>query len=186
MYSIHFYRIRKSFSDCLKALANYQRLLFFAYLKKDYLTKRIQYEKKLFKARMQLLKVFQAARKFKKDSLEEVVFLKIEHLAEIIFSLHQLRLRVDDYSVFIFCAPEMARLQQVITQLLLKASQCILKSHQWIAADILLDQIHAFEAIYNKTLQVISKEPIIFLFFIQDLYAFYDELLSLGVVHERT
>lgn len=182
---IQSYRIKKSFASSLKALAKCQRILFFSYLKKDFLYKRIKYEKKIFISRKKLLKSFQHARRLKKTSMEELIFIKLEHLVEIIFSLHQLRLRVDDYNVFTFAAPEMTRLAHVITQLLLNASRCILTSKRWISVDILLDYIHDYENIYNKTVQVVSQEPIVFLFFIQDLYALYDELLNLGVAHER-
>ncbi len=96
---------------------------------------------------------------------------KIEHLSEIIFAIHQLRLRIKDFSIFEIVAREIFFLKKASTLLLLKFQKNTFIQQE---IDDFLQALHAFEAMYERTLRVTAKEPLVFLIFIQDLYVFYD------------
>lgn len=168
----------------MRALAQLQHAYFACYLKRDYLSKQPGYEKILYQKRSLLLgKVAHARSLLKKNKKGTtkwaIVFFKIEHLSEIIFSLNQLRFRVSGYAIFEICIAEMQALEKTSMAALKNVAQFILWNKRAASPVELLDKIHAFEAISHRTLQIASPEPIIFLFFIQDLYALYDEINEL-------
>lgn len=174
-------KVRKYLSQSLKILAILQSMLFDTYLKQDYIQNRMYYERKIFQKRVQLLKVLLYVQTLQKTPEEKKLFFKIEHLIEIVFSVHQLRFRVRDFSVWAVCAPELNGLQVASAQALLAFSQERIKNpqHSQLASrEGLLERIQEFETVYQRALQVVVAAPIVFLFFIQDLYALYDELFG--------
>ncbi|MCD6039879.1 MAG: hypothetical protein K0S27_1279 [Gammaproteobacteria bacterium] len=113
------------------------------------------------------------------------IFYQISHLAEIIFSLNQLRFRVRDYAIFEICNTEMQSIEKTSTVALRKLGKFILWNASPIASINFLEAIHAFELLSHRTLQVASPEPIIFSFFIQDLYALHDEINKISGENEK-
>ena len=169
----------------MRALAQLQHAYFACYLKRDYLSRQSSYEKILYQKRSLLLGKIEHARALLKKKREvtrkwAVIFSKIEHLSEIIFSLNQLRFRVSGYAIFEVCVAEMQALEKTSMVALKNLAQCILWNKRVASPLELLDKVHAFEAISHRTLQIASPEPIIFLFFIQDLYALYDGISELA------
>lgn len=156
-------------NHCLKWLATLQRQLFYCYLKKDFVKRPLYYTKKLDRTRFAVLRATQKAR----SRMSAKMVDSIEQLAEIIYSIHQLRYRIDDYTIFKVCQRELIALNNTSIAAL-RASDRLTRSTY---LDALLDAIHEFEGLYNRTLQVVANEPIVFLFFIQDWYALH-ELLS--------
>lgn len=168
----------------MSVLAQLQHAYFACYLKSDYLSKQPSYEKILYQKRSLLLAKMEHARYSLKKNKKiakrwAVVFSKIEHLSEVVFSLNQLRFRVSGYAIFEICIAEMQALEKTSIAALKSLAQFILWNTPSVYSVELLDKIHAFEAISHRTLQIASPEPIIFLFFIQDLYALYDEINQL-------
>lgn len=178
--------VKITFAYCLGALAQLQRAYFACYLRRDYLAKQSDYEKIFYQKRSILLNRMKYARYFLKKNSEKwrLFFSEIEHLSEIIFSLNQLRFRVTDYTIFEICAFEMQWLSKTSTSALKSAANSFLKkynSHSHLVA--LSESIEAFETISHSALQITSQEPIVFLFFIQDLYALHDAVKKL---YEKT
>ena len=157
--------LRKSF----RQLATLQKILFSCYFKKDYFSNQFLDEKKVHYQRRRVSRLMRKS---------DFVFDKVDSLYEIIFSIHQLRYRVKDYATFEICARELKKIEQTSIILLKKlaAKKSVLSEEV-----MLTDAIHSFEEIYNTTLRVIAQDPIVFLFFIQDLFAFQDEIHSLSV-----
>lgn len=171
-------------SHCLGALAQLQHAYFACYNQRDYLSKQTGYEKTIYKKRTKWLQKISGARvllsRNKPVSLEwSVIFSGIEHLSEIIFSLNQLRFRVREYAIYEICSFEMHALDKASIAALKDAATILLWNKNAIPPVTLLESIHAFEAISNRILKVAAPEPIIFLFFIQDLYALNDEINKL-------
>lgn len=95
---------------------------------------------------------------------------KIEQLYGALCSLHLLRYRVDEYSVFEICTQELCSLEKASSDLMGQFARSIF-SNQLINCDLLRTQIELFETIYNHTLQIVVRDPVIFLFFIQGWYS---------------
>lgn len=178
------WRLKFILANCLRALAQLQHAYFACYLQRDYLSKQSSYERILYQKRALLLSKIEHARALLKEGREvvpklAVTFSKVEHLSEIIFSLNQLRFRVSGYAIFEICVAEMQAIEKASMATLKRLAQFILWNKRMSSPIELLDKIHAFEAISHRTLQIASSEPIIFLFFIQDLYALYDGMNEL-------
>ncbi len=173
--------IKLVFANCLRALVQLQHAYFACYIKRDYLSNQSNYEKSIYQKRSIGLKRMAYARSLLKKNKNSStkwtdLFSKITHLSEIIFSLNQLRFRVTDYAIFEICALEMQALDRASAAALKAAVKNLLWNKNPTYPVELLEAIHAFEAISHRVLNVASSEPIIFLFFIQDLYALYDNL----------
>lgn len=179
--TLHDYRIKKLFATCLRALAKLQVTLFDFYIKRHWMARYPAYEKKLYHQRMTLLHRLQHLRRVTNNKKDKKIMNGIEHLHEIICSLHQLRFRVSDYSIFEICDREMTALQKTTRLVLLQLSKT-----SSMQTAVVLEKIHAFEAIYHRALHVVAPDPIVFLFFIQNLYAFYDETLELSMIHDKS
>jgi hypothetical protein len=169
----------------LRALAQLQHVYFDCYLKGDLVVKQLHYEKILCQKYSLLLRKMGHARHVLKKNKETFpqwcfIFSKIEHISEIIFSLNQLRYRVKGHAIFEVCRPEMQGLEKTSTAELRGLANFIVWKKRFTHSTDLLDKIHAFEAISQRALQVASPEPLVFLFFIQDLYALYDEIRALA------
>ncbi len=134
------------------------------------------YAKLFYKRRTAFFLSLQKARKRTKRAREFKPLIDIyEHLYEIVFSLHLLRYRVQDYALFEICARELRTIQNISTHLLNQLGKSFFH-RSLISTDHLLQQIHAFESLYQHTLKIIVRDPIVFIFFIQDLYALGDEI----------
>ena len=135
----------------LRKLAKLQIVLFSSYFSQ------INNEKKIHQQRIRVAKVIQKR-------------LELMPIVDIIFSLNQLRHRVTDVSIYEICARELKEIEKTSINFLLKGE---------LFSEIFLKKIHEFEAIYNNTLRVVAPDPMIFLFFIQDLYAFHEQVEQL-------
>jgi hypothetical protein len=172
-------RIKKKLANCLYALADLQQAFFVNYLRKDYIKHQLRYQKALYSSSKHFFcATVNASRIIKNKPRYLEVFEKISHVSEIIFSMNQLRLRVDDYTTFKICARELQGIEKFSTLLLKQLAVSLFKKND--AETMEFEQkIHDFEGSYNRTLQIVSVDPLVFMFFIQDLYAFYDEVKSL-------
>lgn len=138
-------------------LAKLQKLFFDSYLTKEDLVK--QY-KKIHQQQLSFLK----AAKHSHDPTIQTIY-------SLICSLHLLRFRCNDLYVFEICAEEMKALQTTSIK--------FLQTPTPQAADDFLSAIHAFETIFSNTLNIVARDPFIFEFFIQDLYALH------GVTYDK-
>jgi len=106
------------------------------------------------------------------------IFFKIDHLSEIIFSLNQLRFRVVDYTTFKVCAQEMQEIEKFSIMMIIQLANF---KNSSVELPIFEEKIHQFENIYNRALQIVAIDPLVFMFFIQDLYALNEELKQLSL-----
>lgn len=181
----HTHRIKKSFHDCFFKMMELQKILFQFYLEKKYQTTPALFEKTLYKQKRAFFRVLQKTRKQLKSKIEKQIFSKIEHLSDILFSLHQLRFRVRDVSLYDIAKLELHHLDLSLTHLLLHLARFSSRQTASIDLENYLNQIHAFEALNQRTLRLVVNDPMIFLFFIQDLYAVYDELQVMEILYEN-
>ncbi len=192
---------KKSLEKVFIALIELNKVYFDAYLKPDFLERKDYYAKLFFRKRQILFKSLQKMRA--RNQTHQEIIKKIEHIYETIFSLHLLRFRVTDFTIFAICRQDMQSILQLMTELLQsmllhtsrRPAQVLrdpgtASKHFWIprtsrgttdfSADRLLAAIHIFETIYHQTLKIVSPDPSIFLFFIQDCYTLSDEIENLS------
>ncbi len=165
------YRVKKSLSNAYHALAMLHQAFFESYLTQESLIKQ---SKKLYQQQVKFIKALRAARSMiKNDSL-----VNIEKLHEVICSLHLLRFRFNEFALFEVCFQEMQDLQKTSTILLRKMARKIFDVSQHLETNEFLNAIRAFENLYSNTLQVVARDPRVFQFFIQDLYALHNLIMS--------
>ncbi len=172
--------IKIRLANCLSALAELQHAYFTCYSYRDYFSKQPHYENVLYKKRSKWLNKQNAARQLLKNKkISEKwhsLFSSIDHLSEIIFALHQLRFREREYAIFEICSLEMQSVDKAISIAMKDAIKKLVWGKKLNQPLELLDSVIAFEAISHRVLKVTSSEPIIFLFFIQNLYAINEEI----------
>jgi len=189
--SIFANRSTKWLKTCIhyfKTLDVQQKAIFACYLEKNYAKQLDPYEKKIRNTRLKLLTAMKKIRALSStDSRGKLE--RLENLYEIIFSLNTLKLRISDQAIFEICEVELKKISLSLSDALkhamifLNSKQLEKKSARMMddtAKNIgrLSRQIDALEELYRSTLQVVSQEPIFFLFFVQDLIAFRDALES--------
>lgn len=137
----------------LKQLDELQKKIFAIYLNRDYFEKTYSYEKSLHEFRLKII-----------TSLLKLANANDYHneLFELVMDLGNLRYRILDHATFKICEKELIALSENLSLLLNgKISQ-------------FKESIVAFEKIYQTTLQVVIKNPIVFLIFIENLSAIED------------
>lgn len=122
-------------------------------------------------------KLFHLLKKMRQK--ERYPIAQFEHLYEIIFSLRALQRRVVDQTVFAVCLEELRKISGSLTALLYALSMKY-QSAVLTAMDEFSVAIALLDELYRTTLQVVSYEPIVFLFFIQTLFALHTEVEELA------
>lgn len=178
---LHEVLIRLSLAACFYDLARLQESYFVCYSEVDYFSKRSNYEKNIYQKRSAWLTKMKWARYFlnkskRKNTKWHLIFSELEQLSEVVFSLHQLRFRAEEYAIFDICSIEMKSLRIASTIALHEAAKKMLWSSQSNRSAELLKAINAFENIFDRILKISLPGPIIFLFFIQNLLTLNEKL----------
>lgn len=168
----------------LQGINRLQAKLFFIYFKRDYAERHYVYEKELHVIRMQIFTAINQARSLinKIPSLGQAhyqaVIGQLDMLIELVIALGNLRYRIRDYSTFELCEKEFKSITAILSATINNISAQLL-GKKIVANENqqLQTSIEAFEDVYRNTLVVVSKEPLDFLIFIQNLSAM-DEVLS--------
>ncbi len=189
----------KWFKACIhffQSLDQLQKSILSCYFQKEYKEKKYDFEQKIYKSRLKLLGAMKKIRSIMKDNRQKNL-TQIENIYEMVFSLNILKLQVTDYATFEICEKEFinisVRLSAVLKHIMaLLKKNSIMQSNSLVsdAAKImgkLSNQTDSLEEVYRSTLQVVSRDPIFFLFFLQNLMALRDELESfiLGLIDDR-
>ncbi len=188
-YLMLFKSYNKLLIEYLLVLEGLHIIIFSAYIEKDYFNYRTAHEKKIIQQTEVLMKIFCQLRRryqeelFAQQSVSEEFISRLEHLYEIMFSLDLLKYRLVDHATFEVCHSELKIISQVISTMILDLINVVkyqntakLKVCERIT---LAPAIQAFEIIFHSTLQFITADPMFFLFFIRDLNALNEELLSI-------
>jgi hypothetical protein len=175
-----------------KTLDTLQKAIFSCYLEKDHDN---VHEKNIRTARKRLLQAMIKLRSLPYKNANERLG-KLENLYEIIFSLNTLKLRILDPSTFEICKTEFKKISDSLSHILEHTTIFLDRQRnprKKMSVQNLADQhaarmmdetgknmgqlsrnINDLDELYRATLQVVSQEPIFFLFFLQDLTAFRD------------
>jgi len=180
-----------------KALNQLQKSIFACYIQKDYLLNQYLYRQQIHRARLKLLTTMKKMRSIAR--LQNKI-VQLENLYEIVFSLNILKLHVIDHTTFDMCIGEFKKISEGLSSTLQHIilflerqghprTKIVLENgrdqpdHPLLhdAAKIfggLSHKIDELEELYRSTLQVAARDPIFFLFFVQDLIALRDMLES--------
>jgi hypothetical protein len=178
-------------TQCLQQLSELNQAIFDCYLAADYPDKQFQYEKRLHQKRRDVSYEISIARqligKMKKSEKLSLlpVFCSIEQIYEIILSMGLLDYRIEDRSTFELAYKEFLEIANHIdAQLRAIKIQLLKNKSSAINSETLKEAIYQFEDISRATFDVAAKDPMVFLLFIQDMYALNEcmEKLSLDVV----
>jgi len=163
-------KLKKTLGKFINSLNQLQSIVFSCYIKRDYFANRYDYEKQIHRVRIQLFHHMKKMRLLCGDQ----PLSSMENLYEIIFSLNVFKLRVADHATFEVCENEMKLFTQCISAILTNACDSRFRENDSMAQ--LSSAINNFEELYRSTLQVVSYEPIVFLYFVQNMIALREGL----------
>lgn len=133
-------------------------------------------ENALRRIRLTLFDIMQKLRFFTHPNAREKI-ATFESLYEIIFSLNTLRPHLSDPAILEICKDEfkkiVAQLSNTLKQAATSSNHCVDRNE---TLNPLSNQIDTLDELYHTTLQVVSPEPIFFLFFMRNLMALRDTL----------
>ena len=140
--------------------------------KRNYLEERDNYAKKMHSIRKSLFLAMKRLR------AQEVSCLNsFAHLYEIFFALENLNTRVKDPTIFEVAEREFKDLSFSLSNAFSLLGH---KKSAEEALQVFSTSIENFEAMYSDALQIVAPDPLVFLFFIQDLLALQEQLLLLN------
>ncbi|MDX1902188.1 MAG: hypothetical protein SFW66_09350 [Gammaproteobacteria bacterium] len=158
------------------ALNSLQEQYFFCYLEQDYWHERHLYEWRIYHAHQ---KLFLATQKLRSINKTHDISC-FEHLYELTCSLGHLRFRMSDRAVFELCKNEFLRITQLLTTTLHAASARRVKAtNVFQSLEQLTAAVFDLEDLWQGALRVTAPEPLVFLFFIQDLNRWHQSMLAL-------
>lgn len=160
----------------VNALKDILHAIFDCYLKPDYPSNRYIYEKRIHDAKNKAFYCSTAIANFlttlpfpNQDALK--IYIQRKELCDEVFLLlldsGQLRHRISDHTTFRFCSDELTKIKVYFEQALTNLQLIILKETKIESANDSV--VSSLEGIYEMVLQVVAKEPISFLLFIQTM-----------------
>jgi hypothetical protein len=178
--------LRYALADSLLRLAQLNQAIFSCYVAHNYQEEHFDYEKKLHASRGSFLYKISQARtllmhlKSSPQPKFAAMLDCIEQCYEIFQSLGLLIQRVDDHSTFAVADKEFLALSgNVDTYLRQMAAEINTLKIRHEESAILSENIYELEEINRTVLQVVAKDPLVFMIFIQDMYALEKMFLRL-------
>lgn len=107
---------------------------------------------------------------------QRITIGKIENLYDIILDCAQILRRVTDHTIFSLCQPELRAIENEMTKMISGFIRHRNRKIKSINTEPLMDAIRRFEQTYQNVMQVTSREPLVFMLFIQGLKAFCAEI----------
>jgi hypothetical protein len=170
--------LRFTIADSLLRLAQLNQAIFSCYVTHNYQEEHFNYEKRLHASRGSFLyKINQARALLTKIASSQqqkfaAILDSIEQCYEIFQSLGLLIQRVDDHSTFAVADKEFLALSgNVDTYLFQMAAEINTRKIKHQQSTILSENIYELEELNRTVLQVVAKDPLVFMIFIQDMYA---------------
>jgi len=165
--SYYKFAVKEAILNCRNVYRKMLTHIFSIYLMHDYLPHYLDYEKKLYQLSREFFYWSQTLSRLSKEKPNKKLPLKnIERIFELITALGLLRYRVKDHTTFEVIDQE---LKNILASLIKKLKKPNLMNN-------ISSNIEKLEEVYQSALQVVSQEPIVFLFFIENLKALVREL----------
>lgn len=166
--------LNKSAQKYLRTLDNMQKIIFSFYIKRNFGENRFLHEKKLLQ---QTSKIMRAMKRVRETLEDQKMTAYLAQLYEIIFALDLLKDRLIDHATFEICEQELKAITHVLSSFINE----ICNNQKNGIKQKLDGVIQALEINFQNTIQVVSADPMVFLFFIKDLYALSNALDRIGI-----
>lgn len=187
-YLFYQFQLKWRLSFYVAALEKVTVTLFDCYLNADYPSYCYLYEKRIHDAKsaaiLASVQTETIIKKLSSNPSRITHFVTRKRQCDDLFLLlidsGQLRHRVNDHATFRFCADEMSQIKLYLLEQFNHLKQSVLKETGSILheeSDTLLN----LEGVYEMVLQVVAKEPINFLLFIQDIKQLSERLMNVKV-----
>lgn len=171
---------KKAVADCLDSLSQLAQVIFSSYTATNYKERSYDFEKLLHDKRSHFLYAISQARLTvaqapvgKRENFVTTL-LTLDHLYEILLALGGLLYRVEDHATFSVASQEFVSVAQAIVASLQTLSEELAgRQCPDLAEVLLLEKIQQFEEMNQGTLQVVAREPIVFMLFTHDLRALF-------------
>lgn len=161
---------KKTITNALIALSDLNDAIFVCYLAKDYKENYFSYEENIQKESCCFLKKIQQVRS---KNINFEIIDALECLYAISLSFANLLNRIDDHSTFEIVNKDFSAIAPMISLMLNTVSDEIV---------LLTEPLYELEEVYQSALQVVVPDPLVFLIFIHDLYAFNEKIIELRVL----
>lgn len=167
-------RMKQHIARVFSILDDIQKLFFTMYLKRDYQENGFQYEKKLYFLVQRYFCILDRQQSYSSDDAE-IFIKKIISLFNILFeqiiTLGNLRYQVQDFSTFEVCSSELLAISENISLMIRSIINNIFvgDKKEKISFDGFSASLESFKQVYEGTLRVVSKDPVVFLIFIKTL-----------------
>ena len=177
--------INKTLATTLKAGAKLSQIIFDFYLSRDFQANHFNHEKEWHSARSKFLKYLQRTRVLvshyhgKLKPQYKIVLDEIEQLHEIFMAMGLLIDRVEDHTTFEVATKEFTRLSSSVNAYLL-AFVAQLSKKKYSYPEDFYEAVSELQEINSDALQVVAREPVVFMLFVQDFFALNDILTQLG------
>jgi uncharacterized membrane protein YccC len=150
------------------------------------------YERRIHAQKIRFMRAIDRLRKINKLaevklSLEEREIyqqrlIRLDLLYDNMLDYSQLRRRVTDYTTFSVCSQELTDISQEINTSIDGAICRIADQKFYSNTSMLHEKINSLENNYHQVLQIASREPLVFLLFIDSLNAFKDSIDMLNTM----
>lgn len=180
-------RVRHSIVDTLRYFKWLTNDVFACFLQPAYTENIYLFESRIHKQKIRSMKCLnqlneatKAVKNRHDSTIKTRLFLEMfNRIFILIQDLSQLRRRVSDHTIFDVCRDELVHVNDDITRIFTKLAQQIHAQNDVLetSIDLLGQHIEQLEAVYTSALQVIAREPLVFLLFIASLKSLHKELL---------
>lgn len=182
-------KINQTILVFLRALDRLQVTVFSCIIKRDFIANQNDYAAQLIAQTRALMKIMQKIRHYFPE--QDRLISRLENMYEIVFSIDLLKHRLFDHATFEVCENELKNIKNSISEKIEEVSMFIRsrimprtirvrdKPFHWDEKAIA--SVQAFEALFQVTLQFISSDPMIFIFFIRNVKTLHEELINLSV-----
>jgi hypothetical protein len=180
-------KIHTILSKSVCRLAGLSRAIFSCYMTHNYMDNYFNHEKTLHSERSRYLYEINQARCWvdKTTGAPQHFFLRIidllEQAYEVLQAISLLIYRVEDHSTFAVADKEFLAISgSVVNEFDRLAEQLRRKKSSIARTNILNENIYEFEEINRSALQVVAREPLVFMIFIQDMHELDRVLMQLS------
>lgn len=157
----------------LRGLDQLQQTILLCYIRRDYGEQKYQYEKTLQEWRVRYFGIMKMLRRLA-GPRDDILLDHLVHAYEIIFALTALLYRIHDHTAFEVCEREFKHITRALTHTL----------HQLHRGEFdplpLSSAAEGFESIYQSTLRIMSNDPVVYLFYFQNVLALGDVLADIA------
>jgi len=160
----------------LKNLRKLNKEIFSCFIEPEYANNIYLYERRLHVSKNAFLHSLSTLRDISQNDNHAAWLAQLDALFQNMLDYSQLRRRVTDYTTFAVCREELMSIAKETDKCFGAVIAHALKKKYFPSVDQLVLSINRFETHYDQVLQVASREPLVFLLFINSLHAFGEKI----------